>query len=100
MPFLKKCACTAPRALSLEDCPPDNVPHMPSDFPIYYDALYFPQLYPSVFDTPDAFCRWLSTAVRNHQIGLHACSCTSLMLPFNIDHIDGHFSVTFGQHST
>jgi len=22
------------------------------------------------------------------------------MLPFNIDHIDGHFSVTFGQHST
>ena len=73
---------------------------MPSDFPIYYDALYFPHLHPSVFETPDSFCRWLSTAVKNHQSGLHACSCMSLTLPFSIDHIDRHFRVTFGQHST
>ena len=37
---------------------------------------------------------------KNHQSGLHACSCMFFMLPFSIDHIDGHFHVTFGQHST
>jgi hypothetical protein len=74
---------------------------MPSDYPVYYDALYFPELHPSVFETADSFCHWLSKAVRDHQCGLHACGCTSLLLPlpFGIDYIDGHFNVIFGQHS-
>ena len=99
MSFLKKRACTAPRALLLEDCPPDNVPHMPSDYPIYYDAVYFPELYASVFESPNSFCAWLCTAVRNHQTGQYACSCMLLMLPFTVDYIDGYFRVIFGKHS-
>ena len=99
MPFLKKSTCMAPQALSLEDCPLENMPHMPSYFPIYSDALYFPQLHPLVFETPYSFCWWLSTAVKNCQSGLHACSCMSLTLPLSIDHIDRQFCVTFGQHS-
>jgi hypothetical protein len=99
MLFIDKRACTAPRVLSLDDCPADKVPHMLSDYPIYYDALYFPELHPSVFETADSFCHWLSKAVRDHQCGLHACSCTSLVLLFGVDYIDGSFNVTLGRHS-
>ena len=99
MLFIDKHACTAPQVLSLKDCPLDKVPHMPSDYPIYYDALYFPELHPSVFKMADSFCHWLSEAVRDHQCGLHACSCTSLVLLFGVDYIDGSFNVTLGQHS-
>jgi hypothetical protein len=72
---------------------------MPSDYPIYYNALYFPELHPSIFEMADSFCHRLSKAVRDHQCGLHACSCTSLVLLFGIDYIDGSFNVTLGQHS-
>ena len=40
------------------------MPHMPSDYPVYYDALYFPKFHPSVFETPD--CCWLTEAVTDH----------------------------------
>ena len=99
MLFLNKHTCTVPRALLLEDCPPDNVLHIPSDYPIYYDALHFPELHASVFESSNSFCTWLCTAVRIHQAGQYQCSCKSLMLPFRIHYIDGHFRVTFGKQS-
>src|SRR5882762_11090671 len=99
MSFLKKRACTAPRALLLEDCPPHNVPHMPSDYPIYYDALHFPELCASVFESPDSFCTWLCAAVRSHQIGQYACSCMLFKFPFTVDYICGYFRVIFGEQS-
>ena len=99
MSFLNKCACTALQVLSLNGCPLDNVPHMPSDYPIYYDALYFPWLHPSVFNTSNLFCQWLPKAMIDHWCGSHACSCVSSMWPFSIGNIDGCFTVTFGQHS-
>jgi hypothetical protein len=99
MSFFNKRACTVPRVLSLEKCPPDEVPHMPSEYPLYYDALYFPEFHPSVFETPDSFCRWLTEAVSDHLNGFRACSCTSFIFPFAIDYRQGCFNVTFGPHS-
>jgi hypothetical protein len=57
-------------------CPPENIYHDISDFPYYYDPLYFPTqaYYPSFFDTEDSACQWLKTAFHRHLLQCHSCS--------------------------
>ena len=85
MPFLNKCVRTAPQVLSLEDCPPDNVPHLPSEYPNYYNALYHPDLHPCVFESPQLFCEWLTASIQDHVQGLHSCYCQSFACEFSVD---------------
>jgi hypothetical protein len=76
MSFLHKQPSVLPRALCASLCPPENIYHDISDFPYYYDSLYFPTYYPFLFQTEDSTCRWLKTAFHNHL--LRCLSCSSL----------------------
>ena len=54
-------------------CPPVEIPHVIDDYPVYYDALYFPLLHPAVFENSHNFCNWLASALNNHQLLCHRC---------------------------
>ena len=45
--------------LAYEDCPPHDTMHKTDDYPIYYDALYFPELHLSTFETLETVKAWL-----------------------------------------
>src|SRR6266481_3405596 len=93
MAFLKKQPCTVSRALALEDCPPHDVLHLSSQYPIYHDALYYPHLNQNVFDTPDSFCNWLRAALESHW----CCgTCCRLKRKFQVDFCMHQFVVTSG----
>src|SRR5580700_4125489 len=59
--FLAKSPCKFPRVLDFESCPPEGLEHYASDYPIYYDALYFPNDHSHVFSTTENICTWLSS---------------------------------------
>jgi len=48
-----------------------------SDYPVYYDAIYYPSKHMNVFASPQNFCDWLVKALKNHH--LH---CTCCDFPF------------------
>jgi hypothetical protein len=98
MPFLNKCACTAPRALLLEDCncPPDDVPHLPSKYPKHYDPLYYLQYHSSVFETPKSVCEWLTDSVKEHQPSCHVCTHPTSVMQFQVEYAGGRFHLTLG----
>jgi hypothetical protein len=72
-----KLPCRASRALAEHTCPPELVPHELSAYPVYYDALYYPEYHASCFDTPRSFCSWLLSSLQQHPEHCPACS-----LPF------------------
>ena|ERR1700683_5244487 len=81
MLFFKKIPCTAARVLLFEDCHPDNVPHLPSEYPRYYDAIYYPEFHPSIHTTSQLFCLWLSLSLECHHLCCNSCLSK---LPSNI----------------
>ena len=72
----------AAHVLAYEDCPPHNIMHETNDYPLYYNALYFPKLHLSIFETLETVKAWLVAGIAEHKIN---CGCT----PNN----DGTFSV-------
>ncbi|KAI5980519.1 hypothetical protein EDC04DRAFT_2860007 [Pisolithus marmoratus] len=63
--FLHKQPCVA-------SCPPDG-PHIPADYPLYYDPLYYPHEHVSIFETPIKFVTWLSKSLKSHHV--HCVNC-------------------------
>ena len=61
MVFLVKQPSELPRVLSASHCPPNNVLHDISEFPLYYDPLYYPTCFSSIFSSPIKVCEWLLT---------------------------------------
>ena len=59
MHFINKWACMAAHVLVYEDCPPHDTMHETDDYPMYYDALYFPELHLSMFKTLETVKAWL-----------------------------------------
>ena len=59
--FIKKQPCQLPRVLSEGLCPPHNEPHLPSEYPHFYNALYYPDLHPEVFSTHEGVSEWIKT---------------------------------------
>jgi len=54
-------------------CPSSEIPHLIDDYPYYYDPLYFPHLYPSLFANPRNFCNWLVLALNDHHTVCYHC---------------------------
>ena len=61
------------RVLEENMCPPSEIPHLIDDYPYYYDPLYFPHLYPSLFVNSRNFCDWLASALNDHHYNMQ-CS--------------------------
>ncbi|KAI5997195.1 hypothetical protein EDC04DRAFT_2798063 [Pisolithus marmoratus] len=70
--FLHKQPCVVPRLLDEASCPPDG-PHIPADYPLYYDPLYYPHEHVSIFETPIKFVTWLSKSLKSHHV--HCVNC-------------------------
>lgn len=70
--FLSKHPSTRPRVLDATDCPPHNILHDIQTYPLFYDALYYPQYNDSIYATADKFCCWLQLSLASH--------CNSLCL--------------------
>ncbi|KAG1841621.1 hypothetical protein C8R48DRAFT_781332 [Suillus tomentosus] len=74
MPFVTKAPCRAARVVDERDCPPPLIPHDINDYPVYYDALYYPRYHTHHFDTPQNFCLWLFNSLTSHHHQCRACS--------------------------
>ena len=72
MPFINKRACMAACVSVYEDCSPHNTMHETDDYPLYYDALYFPELHLSTFKTMETVKAWLLAGIGIHEI---SCRC-------------------------
>ena len=70
--FLSKHPSSCPRVLDATDCPPHNILHDIQTYPLFYDALYYPQYTESVYATAEKFCCWLQLSLASH--------CNSLCL--------------------
>jgi hypothetical protein len=73
MSFIIKQPSLLSRILNASDCPPDDVEHMASDYPAFYDALYFPEDHFSIFETEFFFCEWLLERVDYHSYTCRSC---------------------------
>ncbi|KAG1894371.1 uncharacterized protein F5891DRAFT_1195355 [Suillus fuscotomentosus] len=65
MTFLNKAPSCVSCVVDKDICPPPTV-HAISDYPKYYDALYYPQYHPAVFATAQTFCAWLLKSLVSH----------------------------------
>ena len=94
MPFLCKQPCLQPRVLSASQCPPHDVVHDVSQFPDFYDALYYPMDHPSLFVSEQNVCAWLSDGLRAHFSRCFFCSSSKFSSPeviWNISYRCGDF---------
>ena len=57
-------------------CPPNNVLHDISEFPLYYDPLYYPTCFLSIFSNPIKVCEWLLTGLQAH---FDYCRCRTVL---------------------
>ena len=96
MPFLDKAPCHAARVLFDYQCPPFDVEHNIDDFPVYYDPLYYPLLYPHIMSTSQSVCDWLASAINNHLYQCHKCfsSLPSLKIDSKISFENGFFVIS------
>jgi len=111
MPFICKKPCVVPRVLCASQCPPHNILHDILDYPFYYEPIYFPEYYASLFATKQSCCVWLLNGLKHHSLNCCAHSqsishivvtsddsdsCRSATSSFFHFFIDGvHFSVPF-----
>ncbi|KAG2078586.1 hypothetical protein BDR04DRAFT_322851 [Suillus decipiens] len=58
--ILSKQPSVVTRLLEFDACPPHDAVHDIQHYPLYYDALHFPQYHVQVFASSDNFCAWLS----------------------------------------
>jgi len=74
--FLCKRPSTNARVLELNDCPPHNLIHDITSYPLFYDPLYLPGDHLAVFATSDTFCSWLQSVLVSHTQSCWGC-CSS-----------------------
>lgn len=89
---LQKQPCTVTRALNLAECPPEQVPHDPYDYPFYYDAVYFPSLHAGSFQDVESVCSWLSTGMERHWSRCDDCNRRSEPTACVVDYSSGRFA--------
>jgi hypothetical protein len=71
--FLNKKPSVVTRILDFADCSTHSTIHDVQMYPIYYDALYFPQFHPHVYVSPSNFCLWLQVSLVSHCVGCARC---------------------------
>ena len=74
MVFILKQRSIAPRMLCASQCPPDNVMHDISDYPMFYDPIYEPKIHDDLFESEERVCKWLLTGLKNHGSECIVCS--------------------------
>ena len=62
-----------PCALCASKCPPHNVFHSVTEYPEYYDPIYFPKCHVSLFESEVAICAWLLNKLQIHSILCTSC---------------------------
>ena len=72
MLFVSKHPSVLPCSLCASKCPPHNVFHAITNYPEYYDPLYFPKCHLSLLENEQSVCAWL---LNNLQI--HSAVCSS-----------------------
>jgi len=72
--FLVKQPSVACRVLNSDLCPPHDLLHDIESYPIFYDALYYPQYHLCVFSTPENFYSWLQLCISSHRELCSTCS--------------------------
>ena len=73
--FLFKQPSVLARALCASDCPPHDVEHDSTHYPLFYDPLYFPQYNCAVFESEQSVCQWLWTGLDTHFSECRSCPC-------------------------
>ena len=73
MSFLHKQPCVLPRVLCASQCPSDNKPHDIDEFPLYYDPLYYPACYRTLFNSKKMVCQWLLHHLQEHPLMCPSC---------------------------
>jgi hypothetical protein len=73
MLFLTKQPSVLSRVLDIRDCPPHFTPHDVSTYPLYYDALYYPQFHSAVYASAHQFCSWLQQSLSSHYTTCARC---------------------------
>ena len=68
MPIIDKWSCMAACVSIYKDCPFHDTMHKVDDYPLYYDALYFPELHLATLETLETVRAWLSAGVEKHEI--------------------------------
>lgn len=63
------------RVVDVDDCPPLGVPHEMSQYPIYYDPIYYPDIHRNVFMSPESIAQWMESQFPHH---LNCCQQCSL----------------------
>ncbi|KAG2142130.1 hypothetical protein BD769DRAFT_52350 [Suillus cothurnatus] len=90
--FLCKRPSTNARVLEIDDCPPHNLVHDITSYPLFYDPLYHPGDHVAVFATSDTFCSWLQSALVSH---IHSClGCRSSPRPIAVTWEAPHINVS------
>lgn len=65
--------------LDTDDCPSFGLVHDPKNYPIYYDPIYYPDLYPEYFISSTKCAAWLECDLDDHLV--HVCpSCRNFDL--------------------
>ena len=93
MTFMVKQPSLLPRALCALQCPPHNLYHDIEDYPEYYNPLYFPAFYASLFASENSVCEWLLNEFRCHMLTCLSCPHLPSFLEREIDgcRFDGFF---------
>ena len=94
MLFVLKHPSVVPHALCASKCPTHNVFHSATEYPQYYDPLYFPKCHVSLFESEVAICVWL---LNNLQIYSIVCSSCPPLCPLceNFEDSVGLFRIFF-----
>ena len=79
VPFMVKQPSVLPRILCASHCPPHNVEHEIEQYLLYYDPLYFPNDYQSVFSVEQSVCDWLLKSLHTHALSCQTCPKASLV---------------------
>jgi hypothetical protein len=93
MPFINKQPYRQPRALNLVDCPPHNEPHAPCLYPLYYNALYYPQYHESCFSNPTSVSAWLMHELDSHPDWCVSCTPKPFCAKYEVAYSKGIFTV-------
>ena len=94
--FLCKEPSVLSRVLCDSECPPHDVFHECSEFPTYYDALYFPQCHQLLFETVESVCQWLLSELHTHLVQCSSCpqlECISVIFQDNIHYVAPFFLI-------
>ena len=75
MTFVQKLPCQVAQVLDSADFPLHDVPHTTCQYPLCYDAPYYPHYHPLVFQDDNTVHEWLLKRLKNHTMTCVSCLC-------------------------